>query len=234
MERFGRIDILVNNAATNPYMGPTIDIDRPRLDKTISVNWAGAADVGATRVAGVDAGARRRGAQHRVDRWPVGGDVDRRVQRHQGRAAAPHPHAGRRARTRRAGQLDRARAGEDRHGPRPVGTRRGSDREDAAACIASANPTTSPAPRRSSAPTPPAGSPAPTSSSTAAPSFTPEPAVAVRASSSPGVHGHDAVSVAEPGDADAVALRELGVGRRVGLHPEVGGGAFDAALHHRR
>ncbi|MBM3674378.1 MAG: SDR family oxidoreductase [Actinobacteria bacterium] len=41
LERFGRLDILVNNAATNPYMGPTIDIDRPRLDKTISVNWAG-------------------------------------------------------------------------------------------------------------------------------------------------------------------------------------------------
>ena len=38
--RFGRVDILVNNAATNPYMGKTIDIDRPRLDKTISVNWA--------------------------------------------------------------------------------------------------------------------------------------------------------------------------------------------------
>jgi NAD(P)-dependent dehydrogenase (short-subunit alcohol dehydrogenase family) len=41
IERFGRVDILVNNAATNPYMGRTIDIDRPRLDKTISVNWAG-------------------------------------------------------------------------------------------------------------------------------------------------------------------------------------------------
>ena len=41
VERFGSVDILVNNAATNPYMGHTIDIDRPRLDKTISVNWAG-------------------------------------------------------------------------------------------------------------------------------------------------------------------------------------------------
>jgi NAD(P)-dependent dehydrogenase (short-subunit alcohol dehydrogenase family) len=41
MERFGSVDVLVNNAATNPYMGKTIDIDRPRLDKTISVNWAG-------------------------------------------------------------------------------------------------------------------------------------------------------------------------------------------------
>jgi NAD(P)-dependent dehydrogenase (short-subunit alcohol dehydrogenase family) len=39
IERFGGVDILVNNAATNPYMGPTIDIDLPRLDKTVSVNW---------------------------------------------------------------------------------------------------------------------------------------------------------------------------------------------------
>jgi NAD(P)-dependent dehydrogenase (short-subunit alcohol dehydrogenase family) len=39
VERFGAVDLLVNNAATNPYMGPTIDIDLPRLDKTIAVNW---------------------------------------------------------------------------------------------------------------------------------------------------------------------------------------------------
>jgi NAD(P)-dependent dehydrogenase (short-subunit alcohol dehydrogenase family) len=39
IERFGGLDILVNNAATNPYMGPTIDIDLPRLDKTVAVNW---------------------------------------------------------------------------------------------------------------------------------------------------------------------------------------------------
>lgn len=41
MERFGRIDILVNNAATNPYLGPMIDIDLPRLDKTQEVNLRG-------------------------------------------------------------------------------------------------------------------------------------------------------------------------------------------------
>jgi len=41
IERFGAVDVLVNNAATNPYMGPTIDIDRPRLDKTVAVNWSG-------------------------------------------------------------------------------------------------------------------------------------------------------------------------------------------------
>lgn len=42
VERFGRLDILVNNAATNPYMGRMIDIDLPRLDKTYDVNLRGA------------------------------------------------------------------------------------------------------------------------------------------------------------------------------------------------
>jgi NAD(P)-dependent dehydrogenase (short-subunit alcohol dehydrogenase family) len=42
VERFGGVDILVNNAATNPYMGSMIDIDLPRLDKTYDVNLRGA------------------------------------------------------------------------------------------------------------------------------------------------------------------------------------------------
>lgn len=41
VQRFGRVDILVNNAATNPYMGPSIDIDLPRYDKTWQVNLRG-------------------------------------------------------------------------------------------------------------------------------------------------------------------------------------------------
>ena len=41
VERFGSVDILVNNAATNPYYGPIIEIDRGRIDKTVQVNQSG-------------------------------------------------------------------------------------------------------------------------------------------------------------------------------------------------
>ena len=41
VKRFGGVDILVNNAATNPYMGPTIDVDLPRYDKIMEVNLRG-------------------------------------------------------------------------------------------------------------------------------------------------------------------------------------------------
>ncbi len=35
---FGKLDVLVNNAATNPYAGPTIDVDLPRWEKTLATN----------------------------------------------------------------------------------------------------------------------------------------------------------------------------------------------------
>jgi NAD(P)-dependent dehydrogenase (short-subunit alcohol dehydrogenase family) len=41
IERFGALDILVNNAATNPYMGRAVDIDLGRYDKTFQVNLRG-------------------------------------------------------------------------------------------------------------------------------------------------------------------------------------------------
>src|SRR5690606_17846545 len=41
VERFGGVDILVNNAATNPYFGPAMDIDLGRYDKTWEVNLRG-------------------------------------------------------------------------------------------------------------------------------------------------------------------------------------------------
>lgn len=42
VERFGALDVLVNNAAANPYAGPLIDVDLPRFDKTMQVNVRGA------------------------------------------------------------------------------------------------------------------------------------------------------------------------------------------------
>lgn len=41
MDTFGAIDVLVNNAAANPYAGPAIDVDLPRWNKTLQVNITG-------------------------------------------------------------------------------------------------------------------------------------------------------------------------------------------------
>lgn len=41
VEAFGKVDALINNAATNPYFGPLIDIPDPAFDKTIEVNMKG-------------------------------------------------------------------------------------------------------------------------------------------------------------------------------------------------
>ena len=40
-EEFGRVDILVNNAATNPYFGPAVRISESLYDKTFEVNTKG-------------------------------------------------------------------------------------------------------------------------------------------------------------------------------------------------
>lgn len=41
IEKFGKIDVLVNNAATNPYFGPMLDIEDSAFDKTFEVNVKG-------------------------------------------------------------------------------------------------------------------------------------------------------------------------------------------------
>ncbi|WP_031468696.1 SDR family oxidoreductase [Sciscionella sediminilitoris] len=41
VEAYGGLDVLVNNAGTNPYMGPMVDIDAERARKTFEVNqWS--------------------------------------------------------------------------------------------------------------------------------------------------------------------------------------------------
>jgi NAD(P)-dependent dehydrogenase (short-subunit alcohol dehydrogenase family) len=37
-ERLGPVDLLVNNAGTNPYYGPLVELDAPRARKTVQVN----------------------------------------------------------------------------------------------------------------------------------------------------------------------------------------------------
>jgi len=41
VERHGRLDILVNNAAANPYYGPVLDMDLGAYQKTVDVNIRG-------------------------------------------------------------------------------------------------------------------------------------------------------------------------------------------------
>ncbi len=41
VDRFGGLDILVNNAATNPYFGRMIEIDQARAEKTVALNQLG-------------------------------------------------------------------------------------------------------------------------------------------------------------------------------------------------
>ena len=40
-KEFGRLDILINNAATNPYYGPAADLPPDAFDKTVDVNLKG-------------------------------------------------------------------------------------------------------------------------------------------------------------------------------------------------
>ena len=39
--RFGKVDVVVNNAATNPYFGPMVSIEEAAFDKTFEVNVKG-------------------------------------------------------------------------------------------------------------------------------------------------------------------------------------------------
>ena len=118
-----RVDILVNNAATNPYYGPIIEIDRGRADKTVRVNQSGYLEwTQAAWRAGM-AGAGRSGAQHRLHRRHGGRRRDRLVQRDQGGRHPPDLPAGRRARSGRPGERHRARAWSRRSWPGPCGSR---------------------------------------------------------------------------------------------------------------
>ena len=56
-EEFGPIHGLVNNAATNPYFGPTLGIEERAFDKTIEVNLKGPLTTSRIFVEQAEAGA---------------------------------------------------------------------------------------------------------------------------------------------------------------------------------
>ena len=153
------VDILVNNAATNPYYGPIIDIDQGRADKTVRVNQSGYLEwTQAAWRAGMS-DARRRRAQHRLHRRADRRGGHRLVQRDQGGRHPPDQPAGRRARPRGPGQRHRPRPGQDPAGPGPVGAGRGDDLRRLPTAAPRRARRTSPTPRSSCARTPPRGSP---------------------------------------------------------------------------
>lgn len=41
LDKYGKVDVLVNNAATNPYFGPLLDVSDSAWDKTFEVNLKG-------------------------------------------------------------------------------------------------------------------------------------------------------------------------------------------------
>ena len=91
--QFGQIDILVCNAAVNPYYGPLLGISDEAFDKIMDSNvksnlWL------CTRVIPQMADARRRlGRDHLLDRRPARHHRDRRLRHLQGRrpGAVPQP-----------------------------------------------------------------------------------------------------------------------------------------------
>ena len=137
VKQYGGIDILVCNAAVNPYYGPLGGISDEQFDKIMASN------IKSNRLARQSGDpphgrARRRLGDHHL--------VDRRHPRHRGARRLRHLEGrGLRARAQsrlrvgpeeRAGQLRRAGTGEDRFRPRAVGERgrrQAPQRRDAAA-----------------------------------------------------------------------------------------------------
>ena len=84
MERFSRIDILVNNAATNPYFGPVLGADLGVWDKTFEVNVRGMFLLTKLVYERFDGGERGRRRQRRQRRRPQARAGPWRLQHHEG------------------------------------------------------------------------------------------------------------------------------------------------------
>ena len=182
IETFGGLDILVNNAATNPHFGATLDIDQGKYDKTFDVNVRGPlfwSQVAWQRAFSEQA---RRDHQHRVGRRHAGRGRPRRLQRDEGGADPPHPPA------RRGARPDPRRRASPPAWCRPTSPpcwwpTSASPWRRACRPSDSANRKTSPTWPCSWPATRPAGSPARPTSSTAAPASEPLGEVSLRSTS---------------------------------------------------
>ncbi len=156
-KHYGKIDILVCNAAVNPYYGPLLDITDEAFDKIMGSNvksniWLCALAIPADGGAG-----QGLGHHHLLDRGPARLDRDRRLRHLEGGGfrAVPQPRR-RMGPEGRARQLRGAGAGEDRFRPRVVGRRGAAEAalRHHAARGASASRTRSPARSPTSPPMP--------------------------------------------------------------------------------
>ena len=133
---FGAVDILVNNAATNPVFGPLMDIDLAAWRKTFAVNLDGPLML-CQRV--WHASMRERGGVilniATVGRAPAGAGR-RRLYRQQSGAGAFHSATGRRAGAAGPRAVHFPGLGQDAHVERAVGGQRGRcGRHDAAGAL---------------------------------------------------------------------------------------------------
>ena len=77
-KHYGKIDILVCNAAVNPYYGPLLDIEDEAFDKIMGSNVK--SSIGCARSRSANGRARQRfGGHHLLDRRPARLDRDRRL-----------------------------------------------------------------------------------------------------------------------------------------------------------
>jgi NAD(P)-dependent dehydrogenase (short-subunit alcohol dehydrogenase family) len=113
IERFGAVDILVNNAATNPHFGPLMGLDSVRAEKTVAINqfcpllW--------TQLVWQRCMAGRGGSvvNDRVDRRASHRTRLRLLQRDEGGACTSHASHGQRVGSDRSSQCRGARHRED-------------------------------------------------------------------------------------------------------------------------
>ena len=124
-KHYGKIDILVCNAAVNPYYGPLLDIKDEAFDKIMGSNVKSNIWLCALAIPQMAERGKRLGGHHLLDRRLARFDRDRRLRNFQGGGFCAVPQPRRRMGPEgRARQLRGAGPGQDRFRPRACGKTR--------------------------------------------------------------------------------------------------------------